>query len=398
VSMAEARAYTAEDLKVGLVAEFEREIREEDVLAFARNSGDLNPLHVDADYARHTNFQDRIVHGAFQVGLASAMLGMYLPGRHVLLGAINARFPAPLYFPCRVTVRGEVTAWNPQTLGGTLKVVVLEASARVPIAEMTMGFTLHQTRKATAPLPLADRLPTATSDRKVVLVTGAAGGIGAALVPVLAQEHLVLGMVHRQPLQERLKASGDVCELRADLNAPDWEEQVQATLGDRTLFAVVHAAWPGQAPGGLLSAHDEVIERQLAFGTTCTIRLGRLLFARVGPEGGRLVALGSIFGTRQPMLSQASYSLGKAALETTVRLLAPELARRKVTINAVCPSFVPIGLNKQVDERQQKMQAARVPLGRLCTTDDIVGLVRYLLSPKSSFVSGQSIGMMGGQL
>lgn len=399
--MPEPRDYGAEDLKVGLTAEFEREITEEDVLAFARNSGDRNPLHVDADYARASNFQGRIVHGAFQVGLASAMLGMHLPGRRVLLGAVNARFPAPLYFPCRVVVRGEITAWNPQNRGGNLKVTVLEASAQVPVAEVGMGFTLHEARKAAeTPEHLNTRTPEHpnTDARKVVLVTGAAGGIGAALVEALAQEHLVLGMAHRQPLDGRLMKTGRVCELRADLAAPGWEESVDALLDGQSLYAVVHAAWPGAPHGGLLGAQDEVIERQVAFGTTHAIRLARLLFARVGPEGGRFVALGSIFGTQKPLLNLASYSLGKAALESAVRLLAPELARKKVTINAVCPSFVPVGLNKQADERQQRLEAARVPMGRLCATEDIVGMVRYLLSPEASFVSGQCIGLAGGQL
>ena len=68
--------HTAADLHVGQRAEFEREITAEDISAFAELSRDRNPLHVDAEYARHTNYEERIVHGAFQVGLVSAMAGM----------------------------------------------------------------------------------------------------------------------------------------------------------------------------------------------------------------------------------------------------------------------------------------------------------------------------------
>lgn len=82
-------------LSVGLAADFERDLSEEDVLSFARDSGDWNPIHVDADYALIRNSRGRIVHGAFQVGLASALLGMHLPGNNVLLGSINARFISP---------------------------------------------------------------------------------------------------------------------------------------------------------------------------------------------------------------------------------------------------------------------------------------------------------------
>ena len=90
---------SATDLHIGLTAEFEREITDADVAAFAQNSGDRNPLHTDAAYARSTNLGGRVVHGAFQVALASAMAGMYLPGRNSLLVSYNAQFLRPLYFP-----------------------------------------------------------------------------------------------------------------------------------------------------------------------------------------------------------------------------------------------------------------------------------------------------------
>ncbi len=205
-------------------------------------------------------------------------------------------------------------------------------------------------------------------------------------------------MVHRRPLDDDLKASDHVVELTADLDEPGWEERVAAVLDGRPLYGVVHAAWPGAPHGGLLQCPDDLLERQLRFGGAHLVRLARLLFSRVGEEGGRLVALGSVVGSAKPALTLAAYSLGKAALETTVRLLAPEMARKKATVNAVCPSFVPLGVNKQADERQQKLEAARVPLGRLCGAADVSAAVDYLLSPAAAFVSGQILGLSGGQL
>ena len=94
----EAKVFAAEDLRVGLRAEFEREISEADILAFAANSGDANPLHVDAAYASGTAYGGRLVHGAFQVGLASALIGMHLPGRSVLLAeAVSGSVVAGTY-------------------------------------------------------------------------------------------------------------------------------------------------------------------------------------------------------------------------------------------------------------------------------------------------------------
>ena len=111
--------------------------------------------------------------------------------------------------------------------------------------------------------------------------------------------------------------------------------------------------------GGLLQAPDESIRQQLEFGTTQTIRLARFLADHADAAGGRFIALGSIYGSQKPALNLAAYSLGKTALETTVRLLAPELARKQITINAVCPSFVPVGMNQQSAERQRSWKPAR---------------------------------------
>lgn len=391
----EARAHAVDELRVGLTAEFEREISEEDVLEFARLSGDYNALHVDSGYAVATNYEGRIVHGAFQVGLASAMLGMYLPGAKVLFGAVNARFPAPLYFPSRVVVRGEIVSWNRANLGGNLKVVVLEASRRTPTAEIYMSFTLHEAR---AEQRTAVTEQAATDASRAVLITGAAGGIGAAIALDLARDHVVIGMTRRE-LPEALRAHGNIRELQTDLAIPSWESDAAALLGGRPLHGIVHAAWPGLPRGGILEAQDDVLEQQLAFGTTYMVRLARFLFANATAEGGgSFVALGSTAGTQKPMLSLGAYSLAKAALEQTVKLLAPELARKSITINAVSPTFVPTGMNRQTNERQRKLEASRVPLGRLCTPEDVAGMVRYLLSDQASFVSGQIIGLSGGQL
>ena len=98
------------------------------------------------------------------------------------------------------------------------------------------------------------------------------------------------------------------------------------------------------------------------------------------------------------MLSLAAYSLGKAVVEDTVRLLAPDLARKKITINALCPTVIPVGMNRQIGERQLKREAALIPMGRLCEPEDVVSMVCHLLSEKSSFVSGQVIALSGAQL
>lgn len=398
----EAKTYTAADLRPGLKVTYEREITDADVLSFARLSGDQNPLHVDADYAAASNFQGRIVHGAFQVSLASALLGMHLPGKNVLLGSINSRFPAPLYFPTRARISGEITSWNQQTLGGQLKVIIQEAESLRSTAEISMGFTLHEQRisdETSLPVTAVGQSPESEGvERKLVVVTGASGGLGAAIVAALASEFEVLALVNSRSLPDDLRALPFVFECRVDLTQPDFEDNLIRILNGREIYAVVHAAWPGAPKGSLLHADAETIKSQIEFGTVLTVRLARWLFTHANDDGARFVALGSTAGSLKPYLAMGVYSLGKACLENTIRLLAPELARKRVTINAACPSFVPVGINKEADQRKLLMESAAIPMGRVCAPEDVTGLVRYLLSPEASFVSGQLFALTGAQL
>lgn len=401
--MPEARVYSAEDLRVGLKVAYERDVAEEDVLAFARLTGDHNPLHVDADYARLSNYEGRIAHGAFQVGLASGLLGMHLPGKRVLLGSINSRFPAPLYFPARVKVAGEISAWNLATRSGQLRVVIQEAVSSNVTAEIFMGFTLHEERRGQA-VEGAEREADAGGERasaprgKLVLLSGASGGLGTHILASLAEDYQVLALVNRRPLDERLRDLPNVREVWADLSAPTLEDRLSSVIGDQPVYGVVHAAWPGAARGGLLESDDEAINGQLAFAAPVTVRLARTAFKHAGAEGGRFIAIGSTAATVKPYLQMGVYSLGKACLEHTIRLLAPELARKKITANAVCPSFVPVGINKQATERQIMMESAQTPLGRVCDVGDVAGMIRYLLSPEAAFVSGQVLALTGARL
>jgi len=395
-----ARILTAGDLRVGLMAEYEREIAEADVLGFAANSGDFNPLHVDPDFAHDSRYARRIVHGAFQVGLASALIGMQLPGRDVLLGSVNARFLSPLYFPCRVRVSGEITAWNPASRAGSVRVTVSDLATLAPASEITMAFTLESGQReqaATAmPHPKPAKAAVAFSpQRKIVLLTGASGGIGAAMLSALTEEYSVLALVHRRPLQARPAHSA---EVQADFGAAGWEEAVAQALAPHPLYGIVHCAWPGMPKGGLLHSDLRLVEQQLAFGTSHVVRLARLLFNLAGSDGGRLVALGSTAGGHKPALGLGAYSLAKSAMEDTIRLLAPEMARRRISVNAVCPGFVPAGMNAQAGDLQIKRETAQIPLGRICDTDDVISAVRYLLSPAASFVSGQAIVLSGAQM
>lgn len=98
--------------RVGESASLTRTITEDDVAAFARLTGDTNPLHLDEAYARTTRFGRRIVQGLLTAGLISALLGTELPGPGAIYLGQNLRFLQPVYPGDTVTATVEVTAYR----------------------------------------------------------------------------------------------------------------------------------------------------------------------------------------------------------------------------------------------------------------------------------------------
>ena len=88
---------------------WERFISAEDVKRFAEVVGDLNPIHLDAEFAETSFFKKRIVHGAFLGGLISKVLGMDFPGQGTVYLSQNSVFKRPVYVDTKVTVEVKIT-------------------------------------------------------------------------------------------------------------------------------------------------------------------------------------------------------------------------------------------------------------------------------------------------
>ena len=98
-----------EEIQIGDRASFAKTITETDVYLFAGISGDFNPLHVDEEYAKTTDFKTRIAHGGLAASLLANVLGMKLPGLGTIALEVTQKFRNPVYFGDTVTVTVEVT-------------------------------------------------------------------------------------------------------------------------------------------------------------------------------------------------------------------------------------------------------------------------------------------------
>ena len=102
-----------EELQVGMTAETSKTISESDVYLYAGITGDLNPAHVNEQYAKTTVFQTRIAHGMLTAGLVSSILGNQLPGAGTIYLGQELKFLAPVRIGDTVTAKVEVTELLP---------------------------------------------------------------------------------------------------------------------------------------------------------------------------------------------------------------------------------------------------------------------------------------------
>ncbi len=113
---------------------FERHISADDVQRFAEIVGDLNPIHLDVEFAEKSFFEKRIVHGAFLAGLISKVLGMDFPGQGTVYISQNSVFKRPVYVDTTVSVEIKVTQVLPENRRLVLDTTILNADGKVCLA------------------------------------------------------------------------------------------------------------------------------------------------------------------------------------------------------------------------------------------------------------------------
>ncbi len=113
-------------IKEGDTAHFEVSIDEPMVEAFARLSGDMNPLHTDEAYAKNTPFGSRLPHGMIGGALFSRLIGMYLPGRYALYLSQSLFFKRPLTIGKIVVVSGKVVRKTEAVRVITIKTLIID--------------------------------------------------------------------------------------------------------------------------------------------------------------------------------------------------------------------------------------------------------------------------------
>lgn len=237
-------------------------------------------------------------------------------------------------------------------------------------------------------------------DGKAALVTGASGGIGAAIARTLHAQGAVLAL------------SGTRREVLDSLAAELGERAFvcPADLGDAgTADPLIEAAEREAGPLAILINNAGMTRDMLALrmGDTdwqavlevdlsAPFRLARAaLRGMLRRRAGRIINIASIVGaTGNP--GQANYAAAKAGLVGLTKALAQEVASRGITVNAVAPGFISTAMTERLSEQQRARLTESIPLGRIGKPEDVAAAVAYLASEEANWVTGATLHVNGG--
>jgi 3-oxoacyl-[acyl-carrier protein] reductase len=112
-------------------------------------------------------------------------------------------------------------------------------------------------------------------------------------------------------------------------------------------------------------------------------------------NGGRIVNLSSVSG-QMGLFGQANYSSSKAAIIALTKVSAREFSRQNITVNAIAPGFIDVGMSKGMPDEVTANFIKQIPLGRLGDVQEIVNAALFLASPMASYITGHVLNVNGG--
>jgi len=235
---------------------------------------------------------------------------------------------------------------------------------------------------------------------KAALVTGASGGIGAAVARSLHAAGATVGLSGTRvtPLQALATELGSrACVLPCDLSDPVTVEALPkaATAAMGALDILVNNA--GITRDGLmLRMSDADWDAVVAVNMTATFRLSRgVLRGMMKARWGRIINISSVVAVGGNP-GQANYAAAKAGVIGMSKSLAAEVASRNITVNCVAPGFIATAMTDKLTEDQKTALLAGVPAGRMGEASEVAAAVLYLASPEAAYVTGATLHVNGG--
>ena len=237
-------------------------------------------------------------------------------------------------------------------------------------------------------------------EKKNIIVTGASGGIGNAIIKKLSEAgaNILASGTRIEKLEELKKNFEDLKILKFDISQSDkieeFIENATNELGG-SLDGIVNNAGIAQDNLAIRMSLDEW-QKVININLTSTFLMSKFAIKKMlKNKSGKIVNITSVVG-HTGNLGQANYTASKAGIVAMSKSLAIEYAKKNININCISPGFIKTAMTDKIDDKFKEVILSKIPSAHLGEPDDIANAVLFLSSDQSNYINGETLHVNGG--
>jgi 3-oxoacyl-[acyl-carrier protein] reductase len=237
-------------------------------------------------------------------------------------------------------------------------------------------------------------------EKKNVIVTGASGGIGNAIIKKLSEAgaNILASGTRIEKLEDLKKILKGLKILKFDISQSDkieeFIENATNELGG-SLDGIVNNAGITQDNLAIRMSLDEW-QKVININLTSTFLMSKFAIKKMlKNKSGKIINITSVVG-HTGNLGQANYTASKAGIVAMSKSLAIEYAKKNININCISPGFIKTAMTDKIDDKFKEVIVSKIPSARLGEPDDIANAVLFLSSDQSNYINGETLHVNGG--
>ena len=237
-------------------------------------------------------------------------------------------------------------------------------------------------------------------ENKNIIVTGASGGIGNAIIKKLSEagENILASGTRIEKLEELKKNFEGIKILKFDISQSDKiEEFIENATGELggSLDGIINNAGITQDNLAIRMSLDEW-QKVININLTSTFLMSKFAIKKMlKNKSGKIVNITSVVG-HTGNLGQANYTASKAGIVAMSKSLATEYAKKNININCISPGFIKTAMTDKIDDKFKEVIISKIPSARLGEPEDIANAVLFLSSDLSNYINGETLHVNGG--
>ena len=237
-------------------------------------------------------------------------------------------------------------------------------------------------------------------ENKNIIVTGASGGIGNAIIKKLSETgaNILASGTRIEKLEELKKNFEGIKILKFDISQSDKiEEFIENATGELggSLDGIINNAGITQDNLAIRMSLDEW-QKVININLTSTFLMSKFAIKKMlKNKSGKIVNITSVVG-HTGNLGQANYTASKAGIVAMSKSLATEYAKKNININCISPGFIKTAMTDKIDDKFKEVIISKIPSARLGEPEDIANAVLFLSSDLSNYINGETLHVNGG--